>query len=146
MDDPAQHEASERDVDHGFGDVEALFAISDEALPSGHPAEGLLDHPSPGLDLEARLLIGAPQYPEDEVAIGGSAHEPGSVIGTISEQVLEPRPALAHGCDDGLGTGAVGDACRGEVDHLQPAMGVDWFAADDLLASIKATLFPPLAP
>ncbi len=37
MDDSAQHGATEGDVDRGFGDV------ADEALPTGHGAEGSLE-------------------------------------------------------------------------------------------------------
>lgn len=97
-------------MDHGFGDVEALFVISDEALPSCHPPEGSLHDPSSWQDFEARLFVGTSHDFEDKVAVCGSFHEAGTVIGAISKEMLEPWPALADGCDDGLSTGASGNA------------------------------------
>jgi hypothetical protein len=92
-----QHEASERAVDHGFGDIEVLFVISDEALPSGHPAEDSFDGPPSEQNLEAGGLIGAAHDEESEVAM---AVRLGASIG---EEVLEPEPMLTDGRDDGLG-------------------------------------------
>lgn len=57
MDDPAQHEASERNVDHDLRNVEALFGVSDEAFPPSDPAEGSLNDPLPGQYPRAGLLI-----------------------------------------------------------------------------------------
>lgn len=51
---------SEGDVDHGLGDMGALFVVANEAFPPGHPAKRSLDHPSFGQRLEAALLVGTP--------------------------------------------------------------------------------------
>lgn len=144
MDNSPEHKAAEGDVDHGFGDIEPLFVISYETFPAGHPAERALDHPSPREHLEAGLFVSAADDFKDEVTIGGSVHEAGTVICAVGEWMFEPGPALADSRDYGLGTGAVRDVGGGQIDHQQPAIGVYGdvtLATDNLLSSIVATLF-----
>lgn len=45
MSDTSQEEASHCDMDHGFGDFVALFAVTHHAQPSHHPSESSLDEP-----------------------------------------------------------------------------------------------------
>src|SRR5271167_4369116 len=52
MSDPTKEKISHREVDHGFGDVEALLIIADEASISCQPTDAALDYPATGNDLE----------------------------------------------------------------------------------------------
>jgi hypothetical protein len=53
MDDAAEEEASEGDVDYGLGAVDALLLVAHETAPAGHPSEGALDNPATGKNFEA---------------------------------------------------------------------------------------------
>jgi hypothetical protein len=69
MGDTPEEQRSERDMDHGFGDVETLLIVADEASPSGHPAEGSFDNPAPGKDIEAFGSFDPAHHFDDELSI-----------------------------------------------------------------------------
>jgi hypothetical protein len=50
MRDASEEQASECEVDHGFGTVDAFLIVSHQAAPAGHPSEGALDDPAAGQD------------------------------------------------------------------------------------------------
>ena len=85
-------------MDHGLGDIDALFVVANEASPFCEPAEGALHHPATRHDLEARLVVEAADNLDDKVEEGGLVHGLPAVIGAIGEQVLNhpdgrvPRP------------------------------------------------------
>ncbi len=95
MADSTEEEASHGDMDHGLGNVDALLVVAHQPPPSGEPAEGSLDDPATGQDLEAGFGIDAADDLDDEVEEGGLVHELVAIIGPIGEQMLDPRPVLA---------------------------------------------------
>ena len=46
MSNSPDEESTESDVDHGFGDVDALLVVPHEASPSHHPSKGSFHYPS----------------------------------------------------------------------------------------------------
>ena len=141
MDDSPPQEAAQGDVDHRLGDVDPFFVVAHQATPARHPSEGSFDHPPSRQDLEALLAVDAPDHLDHEVLVSGFVHERAPVVGAVGEEMLDPWPALADLIEDHLRAGAVGDVGGGQVDHEEPAVGVDRdvaLASDDLLAGVVA--------
>lgn len=49
--------------------------------------------------------------------LNAAFEHPGAIIRAVGEQAFEPQPTLAHGVEDRLRPGAVGDIRSGQVDH-----------------------------
>jgi len=67
--------------------------------------------------LETGNCLDAPHDLDDEGEESGLVHELGAIVCPVGEKMLESWPALADSIEDHLGTGAVGDVGRGQVDH-----------------------------
>lgn len=86
-----------------MGDNDPFFVVAHETAPSDHSAKGPLDPPAAGENLESLLLITAADNVGDEVEIAGLFHELQAMVGTVGEEMLHPRPALADAIENGLG-------------------------------------------
>ena len=105
MRDPSEEEASEGDMDHGFGDIDALFVVAHEAAPSRHPSKGPLNHPTARQDLEAWVVVDASDDLDDEGLERRLVHELAPIVSPVGKEMFEPRPAFADGVEDRLRAG-----------------------------------------
>ena len=100
MGDPSEQQASQSDMDHRLGNVDALFIVAHEPPPACHPAEGSLDDPTTREALEALARVGSLDDLDREIEAGCLVHSLGSIISAVGEQILEPWPALAYGVEN----------------------------------------------
>ena len=105
MSDTPEEEGTEGNVDHGLGDVEALFVHLHEASPAHHPAEGSLCDPSTGQDVEAWGTFDLADRLDDEVEEGGLVRQRSEIIGAVGNEMFDPGPALTNGVENRLATG-----------------------------------------
>src|ERR1700757_3666383 len=109
MNNSPPQESSEGDVDHGLGDIDTFLIIADEASPARHPTESALDHPAAWQHSEARLGVQAAHDLDDEILKSRLFHQGFAVVGAVSEQMLDPGPALADRVQDRLCTSTIGN-------------------------------------
>ena len=67
MSDPAQKQASQGDMDHGFGHIEARLVVAHEPAPARHPAKSTFDHPTSRQHFEAWAFVGSAYDLQHEV-------------------------------------------------------------------------------
>lgn len=112
-------------MDHGLGDVAALLVVAHQPPPAHHPAERPLDDPAAWQGSETLLTDELAHDLEDEVVVGGLAHQLAAIVRPVGEQVPQPRPALTDGRDDPLRTRRVLHVGWGKADQQEPPIGVD---------------------
>ena len=83
--------------EHPTGPIDALLVIVHESPPSNEPSEGSLDHPASRQHLEALFSLDPSDDFDDELQERGLVHELGAIVCPVSEEMLEPWPALADG-------------------------------------------------
>ena len=140
----SDEEAAHGEEDHGLRDIEPSFVVTDKASVSRQPSDAALDHPTPGDHPEAWVGIGAAHDLDHEVEESRLVEKTTTIIGSVGKEVLDPRPALADGVQDWLGTGAIGNVRCRQVHGEQTPVGVHRdmaFAPDDLLPGIVTTRF-----
>lgn len=81
-------EAAQGDVDHGLGDVELLFVVTNQAAPSCHPSEGRLDDPASREHFETGFGVAPADDFENKVAVDSGIHQLRAVRGAIANRCL----------------------------------------------------------
>src|ERR1039457_468510 len=95
MADTAQEQASEGDVDHCFGDVDAGLVVAHEPAPTEHSGGSAFNYPSLGQDIKALLASETPHDVDNKVEEGDLVLELSAVIGAVDEEMHYPifRPS-----------------------------------------------------
>jgi hypothetical protein len=95
MADTAQEQASEGDVDHCFGDVDADLVVAHEPAPTEHSGGSAFNYPSLGQDIKALLASETPHDVDKKVEEDDLVLELSAVIGAVDEEMHYPifRPS-----------------------------------------------------
>lgn len=106
-------------MDLGFGDIETLFVIPDErrhlvSQPKVRSATQRRGNTlKPGSWSQRRTIAST------KSRVGAGVEQLCAGVSTISEQMLEPGPALTDGGHNLLGPDAVGNVCRGQIQYYE---------------------------
>jgi len=143
--DAAEHGGGGGDADEGFGDVDALLEVTDEAAVLDEPSEGALDHPPTRQRLEAwqgaaplddgQREVGLLLRPIDELA----------GISAVGEHGLDEAPEAPGGAQQRLRAVAILDAAGMDLNFKQATVRVGQdvpLAPRDLLARVVAAGAP----
>ena len=98
-----------------------LLVVSDEASPSGHPAESPFDDPASRQYIEPVGCFDSTHNLDGELRESRFVYQLTPVVGTVCEEVLDPGPAFVDRLQDQL---RVGDVRGCQIEHEQAAIGI----------------------
>jgi hypothetical protein len=103
------------EICHVAWDVAAYLVVTGQSAPARHSSKGSLDDPAARQYLEAFLVSHLAHDLDRELIINRHVHQPALVMGTVGDEVLELRPALADRLDDEFDTLGILSVGRGQV-------------------------------
>ena len=143
--DAAEHGGGGGDADEGFGDVDALLEVTQEAAVLDEPTEGALDRPPPWQWLKARQGAGPFDDGQHEVGLLLGPLDKLAGISAIGEHGLDEAPKATGAAQKRLCAVAILDAAGMDLNFEQAAVGIGQdvpLAPRDLLTRVVAAGAP----
>ncbi len=141
------HQASHGKVDEGFATLRKRFIILAEPATLGNPSEGPFDHPAPGQDNKAFLVIAAQHWAQTEAAMQDDPFQQATAIGAIDPDEPQLFTGTRHALEQLSGAFRIRKGGSSHNDDQEEAHGIDQdmaLATFDMLACIVAAFTRPL--
>ena len=120
----ANHQRGHSDVNHGFTPLRKDFIVRASPSTLGEPGKGAFHHPAPWQNDKAFLLIAAKHRLQTKLTMEQDPFQQLTAIGPVDPDEAQFLAGSSQMLEQKLGSGRIGNGCRGDDDHEEQAKRV----------------------